>query len=98
MIRFQRSMQLKRGRHAMRWARELTDYLNTAHGEPLLGFFRSRFGNVSTVYWVADFKDLDALQAWQQKIGGDAGYRELIYRSVDAVIDGSIEDQVLESA
>ncbi len=97
MIRFERSVQLKRGKHAMRWAKELTDYVNSAHGDPLLEFFRSRFGNVSTVYWIADLKDLNALQAWQQKVGTDPGYRELVNRSFDFIIDGSIEDRVLES-
>ncbi len=97
MIRFQRSMQLKRGKHAMRWAKELTDYMNTVHGKPPLELFRSRFGNVSTVYWIADFKDLAALQAWQHRVGTDPGYRELVDRSVDVVIDGSIEDRILES-
>jgi hypothetical protein len=97
MIRFQRSMQLKRGRHAMRWAKELTDYMNTAHGRPSLELFRSRFGNVSTVYWTADFKDLAALQAWQQRVGADPGYRELVIKSIDLVIDGTVKDRILES-
>ena len=96
MIRFQRSMQLKRGKHGMRWAKELTDYINTAHGKPSFQFLRSRFGNVSTVYWIADFKDLAVLEAWQQKIGADAGYRELVNKAIDIVIDGSINDTVLE--
>src|SRR5512139_2727855 len=96
MIRFQRSMQLKRGKHGMRWAKELTDYINTAHGKPSFQFLRSRFGNVSTVYWTADFRDLAALEAWQQKIGADAGYRELVNKSSDIVVDGSINDVVLE--
>jgi hypothetical protein len=92
-------MQLKRGKHGMRWAKELTDYINTVHavhGKPSFQFLRSRFGNVSTVYWAADFKDLASLEAWQQKIGADAGYRELVNKSSDVVVDGSINDIVLE--
>jgi hypothetical protein len=97
MIRYQRSMQLKRGRHALRWAKELTDYMNTSLGGPALELFRSRFSNVSTLYWIADFKDLAALQTWQRKVGTDPGYRELTNRSLDIVVDGSINDTVLES-
>jgi hypothetical protein len=96
MIRFQRSMQLKRGKHGMRWAKELTDYINTAHGKPSFQLLKSRFGNVSTVYWIADFKDLASLETWQQKIGADAGYRELVKKSIDIVVNGSIEDTLLE--
>ena len=96
MIRFQRSMQLKGGRHGMRWAKELTDYINMAHGKPSFQLLRSRFGNVSTVYWIADFKDLGVLDAWQQKMGADPGYRELVNKGIDIVIDGSINDIIFE--
>lgn len=61
MIKFQRSMRLKRGRHALKWAKELTEYMNAVHGKPSMELFRSRFGNVSTIYWIADFEDLAAL-------------------------------------
>jgi hypothetical protein len=96
MIRYQRSMQLKRGKHGTRWARELTDYINTVHAKPSFQLLRSRFGNVSTVYWIADFKDLASLEAWQHKVGADPGYRELVKKSIDIVIDGSIDDVILE--
>jgi hypothetical protein len=54
-------MRLKRGRHALKWAKELTEYMNAVHGKPSMELFRSRFGNVSTIYWIADFEDLAAL-------------------------------------
>ncbi len=97
MIRFQRTMRVRRGRQATKWAKELADYMNTAHGEPKLSLFSSRFGNVSTIHWVADFEDLAALNAWQQNVGDDAAYRELVKKSLDIVIDGSVEDLVLQS-
>ena len=97
MIRFQRTMRVRRGRHATRWAKELSDYMNTVHGQPRLQLFSSRFGNVSTIYWVADFEDLAALQAWQEKVGADAGYRELVKKSFDIVLDGTVEDAILHS-
>jgi hypothetical protein len=80
----------------MRWAKELTDYMNTTHGKPALQLLKSRFGDVSTVHWVADFKDLAALEDWQRKVGADSGYRELVDRSLDIVLDGTIEDRILE--
>ncbi len=97
MIRFQRTMKVRRGRHATLWARELSDYMNIAHGEPKLQLFSSRFGNMSTLYWVADFKDLAALEKWQKKVGADAGYRELVKKSFEIVLDGTVEDAVLQS-
>ena len=97
MIRFQRTMQVRRGRHAMRWAKELTDYVNTAFRRPMLALFRSRFGNLSVVWWFGDFEDLDAFEAWQRKVGADRGYRELVKKSFDFVIDGSVVDTILEA-
>jgi hypothetical protein len=89
-------MRVRRGRHATQWAKELADYMNVAHGKPKLQLFTSRFGNVSTLYWMADFVDLSALEAWQQKVGADAAYRELVRKSFDIVIDGTVEDTVLQ--
>ena len=97
MIRFQRTMRVRRGRRATEWAKELADYMNIAHGQPRLHLFSSRFGNVSTIYWVADFEDLAALEAWQQKVGADGAYRELVKKSFDIVIDGTVEDTILQS-
>jgi hypothetical protein len=97
MMRFQRTMQVRRGNHAMKWARELTDFVNTAYGNPLFTLFRSRFGNLSTIYWVADFEDLNALETWQQKVGADRQYRELVKKSFAFVIAGSVEDTILEA-
>ncbi|MGA2109376.1 MAG: hypothetical protein ABSH25_17230 [Syntrophorhabdales bacterium] len=97
MIRFQRTMQFRRGSHAMKWASELTDYVYTTHGGPRMALFRSRFGNISTIYWVGDFDNLAALDAWQQAVGADKGYRELVKKSFAFVIPGSVEDTVLEA-
>jgi hypothetical protein len=98
MIRLQRTMQFRRGNQAMKWARELTDYVNMTQGKPQIALFRSRFGNVSTVYWVGDFEDLAALDAWQQTVGADKRYRELVKKSFAFVIPGTVEDTILEVA
>ena len=42
-------------------------------------------------------KDINALLTWQQQIGTDAGYHELIKNSFDIIIEGTVEDTVLES-
>jgi hypothetical protein len=97
MTRLQRTMKVKRGKHAMTWARELLDYMTTTHGKPTIHLFRLRFGNVSTLYWTIDFKDLAALEAWQHKLGADAGYLQLAKNSLDLIIAGTVEDTILES-
>jgi hypothetical protein len=90
-------MRVRRGKNATKWAKELANYMDTVYGKPPLQLFSSRFGNVSTLCWFADFEDLAALEAWQRKVGADAGYRELVKKSFDIVIDGTVEDTILES-
>jgi len=97
MIRLQRTMKVRRGKHALTWARELFDYMTTTHGKPTIHLFISRFGNVSTLCWTIDFKDLAALDTWQHRLGTDAGYIQLAKNSLDLVIEGSVEDTILES-
>jgi hypothetical protein len=97
MIRLQRTMKVKRGKHATEWAQELTEYVNAVIGKPLVGLFRPRFGNPSILYWTVDFEDVAALEAWRKKVGSDTGYRELMNKSFDIIIDGTVEDTVLES-
>ena len=97
MIRFQRSMQLKRGKHGMHWAKELVEYINAKYPNTSLQLFKSRFGDVFAVYWIADFEDLVALDEWQEQIGADEGYRELIKKSLDIVVDGTVRDTLMIS-
>lgn len=97
MVRFQRTTKVRRGKESTKWAKELADYTNAVHGQPVLQLFRARFGNVDTLYWIADFDDLAALEDWQKKIGADPGYRALIKKASDIVIDGTVEDTILQS-
>lgn len=97
MIRFQRTMKIRRGKQSTQWAKALNDYVINVHGKPQIELFRLRFGNISTIYFIADFDDLPALESWQQKLGADPGYRLLVKKAFDIVIDGTIEDTILES-
>ena len=98
MIRFQRSAQLKRGKHGLKWAEEITEYINTHHTKTPLQLFRTHFGDVYTIYWMADFEDIVALDEWQKLVGADQGYRELRRKSFDILIEGSVADTVMVSA
>lgn len=48
------------------------------------------------MYRIADFDNLAALEAWQKKLGADPGYRALTKKASDIVIDGTVEDTILE--
>ena len=95
MIRFLRSAQFTRGKGAVQWAKETTDYVNTQYPETSLQVFTARFGAVNKIYWIADFEDLAALDRWQVQVASDEGYREMRKKSIDALIEGSIIDTVM---
>lgn len=97
MIRFQRTAQLKRGKHGVKWAIEITDYINAQYPRTTLQLFRTHYGDVYTIYWMADFEDVVHLDEWQNQIGADKGYRELRRKSLDTLVEGSVVDTVMIS-
>ena len=97
MIRFQRYAQLKRGKHGVKWAVEITEYINTNHPKIPIHLFRTHYGDIYTIYWMADFKDVLALDEWQKQIGADKGYQELRGKSFGRLVDGSVADTVMIS-
>ena len=100
MIRLMRSIQVNRGRRdeAIRWAREVADYLNrTRPAERPVEVFVEVFGAVGTIYWVSDFDDLAAVEQAQAESQQDEQWQALIRRSVDLFVDGSMRDLVLRA-
>ena len=99
MIRFQRTAGVSRGKgaEATQWAKEVTEYINTHFPEVQLLVFAPRFGALNTIHWIADVEDLASLDRWQQQIGADEGYLELLSKATDLLIAGSIVDAVLMS-
>ena len=99
MIRFQRTAGVSRGKgaEATQWAKEVTEYVNTHFPELPLLVFEPRFGALNTIHWIADLEDLASLDRWQEQLGADEGYLELLSKSTDLFIAGSIVDTVLTS-
>ena len=99
MIRYMRSARSTRGRggEAIRWANEVTEYINTQYTEVKLSVFTGRFGSMNDIYWYADVEDLAALDRWQKQIGADRGYRDLRRKAVDLFVENSVQDRVLSS-
>ena len=76
---------------------EITEYINTNYPKIPLQLFRTQYSDVYTIYWMADFKDVHAMDEWQKQIGADKGYRELRRKSFDRLVDGSVTDTVMIS-
>jgi hypothetical protein len=96
MIRFQRSAQTRKLMpEAVPWAKQVAEYINSKYTEGKLEVFTQRFGPVSTMYWIADFKDLAALDSWQSKIIADGDYWKTIANAFDVLIEATIVDTVM---
>ena len=99
MIVFVRSVRTIRGKRgvAKKWAIKLTDYINAQCPETQCRVFIPRFGELSWIYWQTEFEDIAALDAWQQKMAADPGYRELGNQAQDLFSQESIKDMVWAS-
>lgn len=95
-VRTARTVRGKRG-EAKKWAIELTDYINAQCPEIHCRVFVPRFGEMNRIFWHTDFEDLAALDAWQQKMVLDKGYRKFSHQAQDLFSQDSIEDMVLAS-
>ena len=99
MIVFVRSVRTILGKRgaAKKWAIELTDYINAQCPEVQCRVFIPRFGKLNYIYWQTEFEDIADLDAWQQKMASDPGYRELSIQAQDLFSQDSIKDMVLAS-
>ena len=98
MIRFQRSIRSARGRNleAIEWAKEIAEYVNSKQPNYKVQAFSTRFGELGTLVWQVDLEDLAALDTFQQAIGADQGYWDLIKKGNDLFIEGTTYDSVFD--
>lgn len=99
MIRWQRSIRTARGRNneAIQWAKEVSDYVNKKQPNYKVQAFSLRFGELGTLVWQTDFDDLAALDKYQQVISADQGYWDLVKKSTELFIEGTVHDTVFET-
>ena len=97
MIRFQRSVRPRNGKspEAVAWAKEVAQYLHDHYPVGHIEVYTQRFGDVGTIYWVMDFRDLTALDALYRQLRQDDVYAALIKRGNCLTIDGTAHDVVL---
>jgi len=99
MIRFQRSIRVARGRNfeAEKWAKEVSDYVNSKQPNYKVQPFTSRFGELGVLSWYVDFDDLAALDKFQKDLGTDQGYWDLVNKAIDLFVEGTTNDSVFDA-
>ncbi len=101
MVRFQRSGRVSGGNfpEALKFSKEIVEYINdSAARKNAFQVYMERFGNVGTIYFVADFENLAALESTQNKLLSDPEYWTILKRGITLFIDGSFKDTVMTSA
>ena len=98
MFRFQRSGQVKNGKNleAIGWAKEIAEYLNAKYSTSFQ-VYTEYFGDVNTIYWQSDFKDLATFESLSSQLLSDQGYWANVIKGMEWIIEGSLQDKLVHS-
>jgi hypothetical protein len=99
MVRFQRVAQ-GTGVQALQWAQEVAKYLNDKYPSNPVQVYTERYGDLSKIYWIADYDDIATLDARGTAILADEGYVALLAKAQQGnfFLPGSAHDTVLVPA
>ena len=99
MVRFQRTARAKGGKfpEAMQFAKEVAGYLNDKYAPVTIQVYSELFGDVNTIYWYADYKDLATIEGINARLLADQGYWAILNKAADLFIEGSVHDTLMMS-
>ena len=99
MIRLQRSGRTKNGKlvNGIMFAKEIAEYLNSKYAPLSVQVFAEQFGNLGTIYWYLDYKDLATLESVTSKLIADQEYLAIALKGMELFIEGSIHDCLMAS-
>lgn len=98
MVRWIRSGQVAHPKYfqAVQWAKEIAEFDNKKY-KVRVDVYLDTFGQVGTIRWFIDFADLAAFEKFRSQQMADQEYSQIINRSTDLFIQGSIADTVMHS-
>ena len=98
-IKHHRTIRISSGQtqQAMLLAKEITEYVNKTYPQTVVTVYTEEFGNLGTIHWFADYKDLATLERVRAQILADEGYGDLIGKATDLFIEGSGHDTLMIS-
>jgi hypothetical protein len=99
MFRWHRTAQASRGKflEAPKFAKEVTDYLNTKYAPLSVQAYTELFGDGGRIHWYVDYADLATIEKLNAQILTDPGYWAILTKSADAFIEGSVHDTLMQS-
>ncbi len=99
MIRFQRSGKTKPGKFldGIRFAKEIAEYCNATYAPISVQVYAELFGNVDTIHWHIDYKDLTTIEGVNTKLLTDQGYWAIVNKGMEFFVEGSFHDCLISS-
>jgi hypothetical protein len=94
MYRFWRHWRFKtdKSHEGFRLAKEVADYLTTKYPEHTTQVYSEVFGDLDSVYWFSDYKDLADLESLSAQLDADKDYSALVDKFKGLLIDGTGHD------
>lgn len=101
MFRLHRSARARRDkvREANAWAKEVADYLSAKYAPITVQAYAERFGDVGTVHFFSDYKDLATLERFWGLWRIDQEYRSMLEKAPELFIEereGSFHDTLMQ--
>lgn len=94
------SGRVKMGKFAecAQFSKELSDYISERYPDkPKPGSFVQIFGPANTLYFTTSYENLAQLEQHQQQLQQDEEYKNLIKKSADLFVEGSLTSLALKS-
>jgi hypothetical protein len=98
MIRFQRSRKIIQHKRAaaLKYAKEAAEMIKSHYQDVRFHVFTGLFDSIETVYWIADFESLAALEEWLRKLESDNTWSEFVGKeSQNLFVDGTASEFVM---
>ena len=99
MYKFTRSGKIKGGSFpdAVRWAKEIAEYVTSKHSPVKVHVYTGMFGDLNTIFWEIEHKDLASIESLSAKLVADQGYWAVVGKANGLFIDGTFHDSVMGS-
>ncbi len=99
MVLFTRRSTPKPGKYfdAIKWAKEVADYVNTNYGTNLF-VYSQRYGEnpIGTIFWVGSFETTSSFEEISMNLGQDEGYITKIGPGSELIVGGTTYDNFLD--
>ena len=97
MVRWMASMRVKAGKSmkAMGYAKEMVEFAKKFKGAPPVHVYGDSFGDIPTLRWFADYRDLATFETVSTQVLADEAYHKKIEQNVDLFVEGSTQSVVM---